>query len=496
MLLVASVFAARAGDPKYFEIRVVDGQTGRGVPLVELLTVNHLRFVTDSAGRVAFFEPGMMNRDVYFYISSHGYEFPSDGFGYTGTRLKPVGGGTASVKLKRLNIAERLYRITGEGIYNDTILLGDKVQVANPLLNAEVLGQDSVQAAVYRNRIHWFWGDTMRLRYALGHFRTAGATSELPAGGGLDPRIGVDLKYFTNADGFSRPMCAFDPENPEPVWIDGVCVVPDEKGVEKLVSHFARMKSLGEKEEHGLIVFDDAKEEFERVATFDLKNRWRCPRGHAVRHGDFIYFGEPFLNVRVKASLAALRDPASYEMWSCVADGSPLHEASIDRDANGNPRWRWSASAEAIGPEDERTLMKSANVKWGAAFFQPTDVDTKKPVHLHAGNVTWNEFRKRWVMIAVEQGGTSFLGEVFYLEADDPAGPWLRAKKIVTHNRHSFYNPCHHAFFDQDGGRVIYFEGTYSRTFSGNSDATPRYDYNQIMYRLDLADPRLDAVRK
>ena len=121
MLLAVSVFAARAGDPKYFEIRVVDGRTGRGVPLVELLTVNHLRFVTDSAGRVAFYEPGMMNRDVYFYISSHGYEFPADGFGYTGTRLKPVGGGTAIVKLKRLNIAERLYRITGEGIIHFTI---------------------------------------------------------------------------------------------------------------------------------------------------------------------------------------------------------------------------------------------------------------------------------------------------------------------------------------------------------------------------------------
>ena len=45
--------------------------------------------------------------------------------------------------------------------------------------------------------------------------------------------------------------------------------------------------------------------------------------------------------------------------------------------------------------------------------------------------------------------------------------------------------------FDKDGGRVIYFEGTYTHTFSGNPEPTPRYDYNQIMYRLDLADPRL-----
>ncbi len=45
--------------------------------------------------------------------------------------------------------------------------------------------------------------------------------------------------------------------------------------------------------------------------------------------------------------------------------------------------------------------------------------------------------------------------------------------------------------FDKDGGRVIFFEGTYTHTFSGNPDATPRYDYNQILYKLDLSGPRL-----
>jgi len=49
-----------------------------------------------------------------------------------------------------------------------------------------------------------------------------------------------------------------------------------------------------------------------------------------------------------------------------------------------------------------------------------------------------------------------------------------------------------HRYFDQDGGRVIYFEGTYSHTFSGlEKSPTPRYDYNQIMYRLNLDDSRL-----
>ena len=58
----------------------------------------------------------------------------------------------------------------------------------------------------------------------------------------------------------------------------------------------------------------------------------------------------------------------------------------------------------------------------------------------------------------------------------------------------AFYNVCHHDFFDQQQGRYVYFEGTYSNTFAKTQTRTPWYDYNQIMYRLDLADPRLQPV--
>src|SRR5437899_1649930 len=70
----------------YFGIHVVDDRTGRGVPLVELRTVNDIKFVTDSAGWVAFHEPGLMEREVFFSIAAPGYEYPKDGFGYRGRR--------------------------------------------------------------------------------------------------------------------------------------------------------------------------------------------------------------------------------------------------------------------------------------------------------------------------------------------------------------------------------------------------------------------------
>jgi hypothetical protein len=106
-------------------------------------------------------------------------------------------------------------------------------------------------------------------------------------------------------------------------------------------------------------------------------------------------------------------------------------------------------------------------------------------------------------MIALEQFGASLVGEIWYAEAATPEGPWGKAVKIVTHDRvvgegfgqrhegMDFYNPKHHPFYDQQGGRILYFEGTYANTFSGNPTPTPRYEYNQVMYRLDLSDPRL-----
>ena len=97
--------------------------------------------------------------------------------------------------------------------------------------------------------------------------------------------------------------------------------------------------------------------------------------------------------------------------------------------------------------------------------------------------------------MAGEIGGTSHLGEVWYAEADAPTGPFPVAVKIVTHDRYSFYNVCHHDFLDRDGGRTIHFEGTFTRDFSGNPRPVPRADYNQVLYRLDLDAEALAPAR-
>ena len=190
-----------------FVIRVIDEQTGRGVPLIELRTVHNTTWWTDSAGRVAFEEPGLMEQEVFFHVRGPGYEYPKDFFGNRGVKLRTAYGGRAEVKVKRVQIAERLYRITGAGIYRDSVLAGEPVPLRQPVLNGLVLGQDTVIATPYQGKLYWCWGDTDQASYPLGNFGASGATSELPERGGLDPSIGVDLTYFTNTNGFSRPMC-------------------------------------------------------------------------------------------------------------------------------------------------------------------------------------------------------------------------------------------------------------------------------------------------
>src|SRR5262245_39562757 len=139
-LLACAALLALAADSvareKPFQIQVVDEQTGRGVPLVELKTVGSVRYYTDSNGIAAVDEPALEGQSVFFYVQSHGYEFAKDGFGFRGKALKVASGGQGKLEIKRLNIAERLYRVTGGDIYRDSVLCGVKVPIREPLLNA------------------------------------------------------------------------------------------------------------------------------------------------------------------------------------------------------------------------------------------------------------------------------------------------------------------------------------------------------------------------
>ncbi|MGB8170913.1 MAG: hypothetical protein WCF18_25650 [Chthoniobacteraceae bacterium] len=479
-LLILASFAF-AAPTDYFGIHVVDETTGRGVPLVQLRTVNDIALWTDSAGWIAFEEPGLMDREVFFAIESPGYEKDKDGFGNRGVRLQAKAGAFAEVKLKRTVIAERLYRLTGQGIYRDSTLLGKTVPIKKPNLTAGVLGQDSVQAVPYRGRLFWLWGDTNLPHYPLGNFHTTCATSALE----VKPDAGIDFDYFTDPEHPDRVRGMVRETEPGPVWIFGLLTVPDEVGKETLIGHFTRHRSLAEVVEQGLVRFDDAPGLFGKIVKIELSEKWRFPQGNAVRvhenDGDYWYFAAPLCHTRVKAVWSAILDPASYEAFSW--DGE---------------KYAWSRERAPTTQSSEEELIRTGKLPPEAAHYRVVDGSSGETVAIQGGSIEWNQFRKKWVLIGSQAGGKSapsYLGEVWYAEADSVTGPWRKAVKIASHPHYTFYNPRHHLFFDEEGGRRIYFEGTYTQTFSGNPVATPRYEYNQLMYRLDLTDPRLDAAR-
>ena len=499
-LTLSCLLCITAAEPEgCFQITVVDSETGRGVPLVELSTVNNIRYVTDSNGIVAFDEPGLMNQSVFFLVKSHGYEFPADRvFGFHGQTLDVKPGGKARLEIKRLNIAERLYRVTGAGIYRDSVLSGAVAPIRQPLLNAKVLGSDSVLTAVFREKMFWFWGDTNRPGHPLGNFHTTGATSLLPRNGGLDPARGVELTYFQDDEGFVRPMAQMPGDGP--TWLDGLVVLNDGEKGERMFAAYAKVRPPLTIYARGLAEFNSDKEAFEQVAEFDVRSPV-LPSGHPVIYEDedkqkYVYFADPFPLVRAPADADALRDLTRYEAFSCLKQGSrldldALDKVELDRRTDGSLQWGWKRETSAVTAIAAAKLVEAGRIEPEESLVRLADADTGETVVAHRGSVYFNAYRRRWVMIAVQIGGHSMLGELWYAEADALVGPWRYARKIATHDQYSFYNPKQHPQFDQQDGRIIFFEGTYTHMFSGNTETTPRYEYNQIMYRLDLADERL-----
>jgi hypothetical protein len=260
-----------------------------------------------------------------------------------------------------------------------------------------------------------------------------------------------------------------------------------------------RLEKLDVVLDRTLNVYDDKTDRFRPIRTVNEKEEPLYPRNHPLRVTvdgvDYFYFSDVLPSIRVRADWKSVQDPKAFEAYTCLEQGARFvgDATKLDRDGQGRLKWGWKRDTDILTQKNEEALLKSGKLKASELRSRLVDVETKKPVRTHGGSVYFNEFKKRYVLITVEvMGKPSHLGEVWYADAEKPEGPWKYARKIVTHDRYSFYNPKHHPFFDQDNGRIIYFEGTYATTFSRpDREATPRYDYNQIMYRLDLSDPRL-----
>jgi hypothetical protein len=445
LLLLA---AAPTGEP--CRIEVVEQGTGWPVPLVELRTTNHLRFVSDNAGVIAFDSPEFMGRETWFDVVGHGYEAPKDGFGFRGFRLTPEPGKTLKVEVRRTIIARRLGRLTGAGLFSESQKLGKELDWKE----SGIVGCDSVQNAVHRGKLFWAWGDTLIARYPLGIFDMTSATTPVQPLTSFQPPLKLKLDYFTDDKGTPRGVAKMPGAGP--TWVSGYVSLPDKSGTPRLCGTFIKVKPPLDAYQSGLCVWNDETSAFELLRplwtrTDAAPKQPPAPDGHPAFWKDgngreWVLFGNP---------LPTLRCPATFEAWQ---------DAST-----------W----ETLKPQETLT-----NAAGGA------------PVKPHSGSIAWNSFRKRWVTVFMESyGKPSVFGELWYAEADEPAGPWGPALKVLTHENYTFYNPRLHPEFTPEGSPLLIFEGSYTKDFADKPQPTPRYEYTQMIYRLDLDDAALKPAQ-
>ncbi|MEZ4241646.1 MAG: hypothetical protein R3F59_36965 [Myxococcota bacterium] len=447
------------------DLQVVDAATGRPVPAVRL-TESGVDHWTDNGGHVAFFDLDRMGETLRFEVWTHGYTHDP---GYVD--VVPTPGGTTVIALERQLPAERLVRLTGGGTWRDTVLLGLTPPVAEPLLDSRVFGQDTAHAVPWRGGLFWLWGDTNRPAYPLGNFRTTGATAPLDP----TPEDGLDLDYDEDGAGFVAPIAPVYPEGP--TWMSGLVALSDDE----LWGTYAVVDGTFATHHEGMARWSDARQAFVTASDWDLDAPVR-PSSPAIRYdgpdGDWVvYRGLQ----RIPADPASLADPATYQAYTPLVPSGSAY--TVARDADGTPIWRWRTDAPA--PDLQLVTdgyLPEADSPWHRAI----EPDTGETPVMHNGSIAWNPWRGRWVHVFTESfGSTSLIGEIWYAEGDTPVGPWSWARKVVTHDDYSFYNVYQHPWFASRGGRRILFEGTYT-AWLGTDVLTPRHDYNQFFYGLDL----------
>jgi hypothetical protein len=298
----------------------------------------------------------------------------------------------------------------------------------------------------------------------------------------------VDLDYFVAANGFAKATCEMPGGGP--TWIEGLTVL-EEGDQQRMFAGYMKIKPPLTAYERGIVEFDCQAQQFRKCLSFD-PDVPAYPMGHPLRHTvngrDYVYFCKPLPWIRVPATADALLDLSQYEVYSYFQTGSRRESSRIDRDPEGNLLWAWRNDTIIPTRQLEDRLVKQGSLADEERSLHLPIASSDRTFQLHTASIAWNPYRNRWVMIGLEVGGeSSYLGEVYYSEADNLSGPWAPAIKVVSHENYSFYNPRFHPMLTSDEGRTIYFEGTYTKTFSRARVPTPRYDYNQIMYRLDLS---------
>jgi len=472
VVLVSS--SSSSSSSRHIRIDVVDDKTGHGVPLVMLTTNFYTRYFSDSAGRVAI-ENDLENQNVWFSVLTDGYDLNVErtkgavqyGSPYdAGIVVNLTNDEEHVVYMKRNQIARRAYRLTGQGLYRDSVLTNASIPdsarnraMIDPL--SGVTGQDTLQVVNYQNAVWYFFGDTVCPRSARQNncdstgMYTVGAVSSTIEKARTDPPT---FEYIA-VGGSPTPIAPLYPLE-QNTWTAAMFTSSDEKDM-----YAAYFKNPGDgaspsEARQGMMIWNGTQ-------MVELGNEW--PRDTTLS-----------LNGAHTIQVLSPKDMAS-----------------------GMNDFAWFVNG-AVSSRVRRTRNDVANY---SAFEK---LDPPKSPSYSCNTVNWNTYAQKYLCLGDNKVGNneSFGGTVPLTIAwsDSLLGPYVNATVILDHGRTgmSCYNGLHLPHMDQDQFVTVActFTAMWSNTnrtpnlwstclFGQNSHqgcarVVPRYEYNNIVSKVDL----------
>jgi hypothetical protein len=346
---------------------------------------NYVSSYSDSGGNIAFYEPGFEG-DIFFNVYSDGYSLdpnqdhvemyntPYDSGIHLNVSYGENSGGGGIIYMVRHQLAKRLYRLTGSGLYADSYLSNQLSSIPQSIIDSnrvliddvKVLGQDTVMTVTFNNKVLWFFGDTTCLCSARQNncenygMYTVGASSCLPSdlitGQSQNDDDDADddnhdspcissqpppLKYFSSSEGgflHVAPMATLPPLD-QNTWIAAVFTLPSSSSASSSQAKYANfMKNPGDGENAGptatgMVKWNPDSETFDFLSEFP-DNHTFLNGAHTIQQlspedsgsaSNYVYFNS---QIRVSGDEVSIMDPSQYEYYNFqVKEWLPLDES-------------------------------------------------------------------------------------------------------------------------------------------------------------------------
>jgi hypothetical protein len=457
---------------------------------------NRARFISDNQGIISILAPDLNGRKVRFLFQGHGYSIDkTDFWGQKSVTCLIKPGKTFKLKIKRKQLAQRLYRITGAGRYNNSILAGltQRIPTRN-LLPGKVIGQDSLIAIPWNNELWCFYGDTI----GLNSYNFSASCATLPLKSNrYDPEKFLPLKYKVDEYGFARPMIKTGKKGF--TWIEYVLPVKIDSiksQSEALLAKYVQHETLNKVAESGFAIMTRSSKNFKIIKKLNANKHHRCIHPYPVKTASQSFF---LLSPKrmVSPGLKNIINQQKHFYFSPATENSSQEfsvlkkkKYRLNRNKEQKLVYKWQQGAWHFDSKGKKQLF-APKIMPAEALFSPIDLDSGKRIIKFTGSIVYNQYLKTW--IAINQGLEP--GQITFSTSDTPTGPWTFARTITEFSNYNLYNPIIHPWFEIDQGRSILFEGTYTWFFSSSEKKTPWADYNQMMFKLDLTQPELQMPK-